>query len=242
MEQVNDMICVSAMRSDVEPLLMKSKLRVQKHGEVFTPQWVVDKMLSIPGIKEKAEDIFATFLEPSAGEGAFLLTIENMKLKFVSAHYNKEQWGAYALWALTSIYGIEFLEDNLGVAQESMLDLFASFYEDVHGKPLSEESDLFKSAQTIIRVNIVQGNTLTRKNQREEEIIFSRWSQVLDKPRMVERTTFTYSSLFAEDTGEESYVQGSLFDIFEQPSENAASIKYAVVDIEQVWREEKENG
>ena len=136
MEQLRDIQGVSTIHGNDEPLLMKSKLRVQKHGEVFTPQWVVDKMLSIPGIKEKAEDLFATFLEPSAGEGAFLLTIENMKFQFALEHYNKEQWGAYALWALTSIYGIEFLEDNLVAAQQSMLDLFAAFYEDVHGEPL----------------------------------------------------------------------------------------------------------
>jgi len=37
-------------------VLMKSKHRVQKHGEVFTPQWVIDKMISIPGIKEKTQD------------------------------------------------------------------------------------------------------------------------------------------------------------------------------------------
>ena len=239
MEQINDIKRVSTMRGNDDPLLMKSKLRVQKHGEVFTPQWVVDKMLSIPGIKEKAEDIFATFLEPSAGEGAFLLAIENMKLQFVLEHYKNEQWNAYALWALTSIYGIELLEDNLAAAQQSMLDLFAAFYEDVHGAPLSEESDLYKSARTIIRANIVQGNTLTRKNRREEEIIFSRWSQVPDKPHMVERTTFTYSSLFAEDTGEDPYVQGSLFDMLEQTSKEEDTTEYAVVDIEQVWREGK---
>ncbi|MDR0469657.1 MAG: hypothetical protein LBH09_06750 [Peptococcaceae bacterium] len=242
MEQLKDIKCVSIVHDNDEPLLMKSKLRVQKHGEVFTPQWVVDKMLSIPGIKEKAEDIFATFLEPSAGEGAFLLTIEKMKLQFIIGHYNKEQWSAYALWALTSIYGIEFLEDNLVAAQQSMLDLFAAFYEDIHGESLSEETDLYKSARTIIKANIVQGNTLTHRNQWEEEITFSRWTQVPDRLRMVERTTFTYSSLFAETTGEETYVQGSLFDMFEQPSEEMAATEYAVVDIEQVWREEKENG
>ena len=242
MEQLRDIQGVSTIHGNDEPLLMKSKLRVQKHGEVFTPQWVVDKMLSIPGIKEKAEDLFATFLEPSAGEGAFLLTIENMKLQFVLEHYNRDQWNSYALWTLTSIYGIEFLEDNLLVAQQSMLDLFAAFYEDVHGEPLSEETDLYKSARTIIRANIVQGNTLTRKNQREEEITFSRWSQIPDRSRMVERTSFTYSSLFVETVGEEAYVQSSLFDMLEQPIEKATPTEYTVVDIEQVWREEKENG
>jgi len=67
---------------------MKSKHRVQKHGEVFTPQWVVDKMIAIPGIKEKTEDLFATFLEPSAGEGAFLLAIEDIKLRFVTENHS----------------------------------------------------------------------------------------------------------------------------------------------------------
>jgi len=241
MKQTEDIKCVSTMRGNDEPLLMKSKSRVQKHGEIFTPQWVVDKMLSIPGIKEKAENIFATFLEPSAGEGAFLLAIENMRLQFVLEQYNKEQWSTYALWALSSIYGIEFLEDNLVAAQQNMLDLFAVFYEAVHGEPLTEESELYKSVRTIIRANIVQGNTLTRKNHREEEIIFSCWSQVPEKPRMVERSTFTYSSLFTESMDGKAYVKGSVFNMFEQSSEDAAPAEYAVVDIEQVWREEKDN-
>jgi hypothetical protein len=223
------------------PLLIKSKLRVQKHGEVFTPQWVVDKMLSIPGIKEKTEDVFATFLEPSAGEGAFLFTIENAKLQYIIEHYSKEQWSVYALWALTSIYGIEFLEDNLTVARQSMLDLFVDFYDYACGEQLSEDTDLYKSARTIIWANVVQGNTLTRKNRRKEEITFSRWTQVPDTERMAERMTFTYSSLFKENKTEEPYVRGSLFDMLAQPSAEAVPT-YAIVDIEQVWREEKNNG
>jgi hypothetical protein len=242
MEQPGDAKRTPATGVYREPLLMKSKRRVQKHGEVFTPQWVVDKMLAIPGIKEKTEDVFATFLEPSAGEGAFLLTIEDAKLQFVTENYRKEQWNVYALWALTSIYGIEFLEDNLTVARQSMLGLFAAFYEDVYGEQLSEDADLYKSARTIIGANVVQGNTLTRKNQREEEITFSRWSQVPDTGRMAARATFTYSSLFTESKSEEIYVQGSLFDLIEQPNEAVSPPRYAIVDIEQVWREEKENG
>ena len=242
MEQLRNNKNVPNICGDDEPHLIKSKLRVQKHGEVFTPQWVVDKMLSIPGIKEKVENIFATFLEPSAGEGAFLLAIENMKLQFILEHYNKEQWNTYALWALTSIYGIEFSKDNLAAAQQSMQSLFAAFYYEVREEQLSEESDLLKSVRTIIQANIVQGNTLTRKNRWGEEITFSRWSQVPDEPRMVKRSIFTYSSLFADTTGEETYVQDSLFDVFVQPAEEASSTEYTVVDIEQVWREAKEDG
>lgn len=37
--------------------LIKSKERVQQHGEVFTPQWMVKKMLDIEGIKQASESI-----------------------------------------------------------------------------------------------------------------------------------------------------------------------------------------
>lgn len=51
--------------------IIKSKLRVQKHGEVFTPKRIVNKMLDIPEVKDACENLTATFLEPAAGEGAF---------------------------------------------------------------------------------------------------------------------------------------------------------------------------
>lgn len=48
--------------------LIKSKSRVQKHGEVFTPDWMVKMMLSEPAIQAKLKDIRATFFEPSVGK------------------------------------------------------------------------------------------------------------------------------------------------------------------------------
>ena len=232
--------------------LMKSKYRVQKHGEVFTPQWVVDKMISIPGIKEKTEDVFATFLEPSAGEGAFLLAIEDMKLRYITDNYDINAWNQYALWALTSIYGIEFLEDNLEIARQNMLQLFVDYYEELHKSPLLEHSDIYKSAQTIIWANVVQGNTLTHKNLHEEEIVFSYWEQVPGKPGKVQRTPFNYSSLFTQDKPSGTSVQLSMFETYEQLSifslisdkknNSLRQERYSVVDIDQVWREQKENG
>lgn len=61
--------------------LIKSKERVQQHGEVFTPQWMVQKMLDVEGIKQACENIDATFLEPAAGDGNFLVAILERKLK-----------------------------------------------------------------------------------------------------------------------------------------------------------------
>ena len=36
--------------------LIKLKERVQQHGEVFTPQWMVKKMLDVEGIKQACEN------------------------------------------------------------------------------------------------------------------------------------------------------------------------------------------
>ena len=68
--------------------IIKSKQRVQKHGEVFTPSWMVQKMLDTPGIKEATEDIYKTFLEPSAGDGNFLEAILERKLSAVTKNYD----------------------------------------------------------------------------------------------------------------------------------------------------------
>jgi hypothetical protein len=234
------------------PVLMKSKHRVQKHGEVFTPQWVIDKMIAIPGIKEKAQDVFATFLEPSAGEGAFLLAIEDMKLRFITNNYCKDTWNQYALWALSSIYGIEFLEDNLELARQNMLALLLNHYKTVNKNQLSKQSNLYKSARTIIWANVVQGDTLTHKNLLGEPIIFSHWERGPDSLHKVKRIPFAYSSLFAEERNTNNGVQLSFFetmeqlDIFSKTEAGKADVqklqRYAIVDIEQVWREEKENG
>ncbi len=200
-------------------------------------------MIAIPGIKEKTEDVFATFLEPSAGEGAFLLAIEDMKLRFITDNYSKDTWDCYALWALSSIYGIEFLEDNLAVARQNMFELFLNYYETVHNVQLSEQSNLYKSAHTIIWANVVQGDTLTHKNNSGEEIVFSRWKPTEGPPGQVKRITFSYSSLFGNDDISKSGAQSlNWFDELFSREEAADSRQesFALIDIELVWKEEKD--
>jgi type I restriction-modification system DNA methylase subunit len=53
--------------------LIKSKKRVADHGEVFTPPWLVEKMLDL--VKGETERIDARFLEPACGSGNFLVPV-----------------------------------------------------------------------------------------------------------------------------------------------------------------------
>lgn len=61
--------------------IIKSADRVKDHGEVFTPRRIVNLMLDQPEITTKINDLHATFLEPSAGEGAFLVELLKRKLQ-----------------------------------------------------------------------------------------------------------------------------------------------------------------
>ena len=195
--------------------LIKSKDRVQHHGEVFTPKWMVKKMLSEPSIQEKLHDLHATFFEPSAGEGAFLKEILHQKLDHVDEISNKSSWENNALWALMSIYAIELLEDNLVKAKRAMLDVFINHYQAFMQKELSINTDLYKSAKYVINVNIVQGNTLTFKNSENKLIEFREW---IPSGNKVEQSKFTYKSLFNNgdmDDVNASEGQMSIFDDLE---------------------------
>lgn len=201
--------------------LIKSKQRVQKHGEVFTPAWMVQKMLDTPGIKEACENIYSTFLEPSAGDGNFLEAILERKLSAVTNYYDKRNWKTKSLFALSSIYGIEFLEDNLEVARSRMFLRYLDWYEISFGERLNSRSDLYKSAYYLIKKNIVRGNTLTKRHPDSNELImFSEWKRVKGHPSLVEEKRFAFAELFGENIdGEDMVVEGQL-SLFEELDED----------------------
>ena len=172
--------------------LIKSKSRVQKHGEVFTPDWMVKMMLSEPAIQEKIKDIRATFFEPSVGEGAFVTEILHQKLNHVDEISSRSNWVENALWVVASIYGIELLTDNLIIAKQNLIEVLIEHYQIFYQKELSRKSDLYKSARYIIDNNIVQGNALTYLNNSNNLIVFSEWEKRGDK---VKQSQFTFKSL-----------------------------------------------
>ena len=101
-------------RINMSEKIIKSADRVKNIGEVFTPQKTVDFMLDQPEIKAKVNSLTATFLEPSAGEGAFLVEILKRKLLYAKTQANgKKDLQNKFLQALSTLYGIELMEDNV---------------------------------------------------------------------------------------------------------------------------------
>jgi hypothetical protein len=107
--------------------LIKSKKRVADHGEVFTPQWLVEKMLDL--VKGETERIDSRFLEPACGSGNFLVPVLQRKLAAVEAKFGKSDFEKrhYALLAVMCSYGIEILADNIAECRANMLDVFAEW-------------------------------------------------------------------------------------------------------------------
>ena len=106
---------------------VKSKQRVADHGEVFTPEWMVEAMLDL--VKAETERIDSRFLEPACGSGNFLVKILGRKLAAVEFKFGKSDFEKrhYALLPLMCTYGIELLEDNIAECRLNMLDILVEF-------------------------------------------------------------------------------------------------------------------
>lgn len=135
--------------------IIKSKDRVKKHGEVFTPDWVVKEMCDLVGEEGAWDNIDNTFLEPAAGTGNFVVEILRRKLSKCSSDDEK-------LRALKSVYAIELLQDNVDEMKARV-------------RAIMSEHGMTDGVDDIISVNIQQGNFLTQKHADGTDIAFYDW-------------------------------------------------------------------
>lgn len=172
---------------------IKTAKRVKDLGEVFTPSRIVNLMLDQPEIQEKVNSLTATFLEPSAGEGAFLVEILKRKLKYAMRVSNDPvELQINFLRVLSTLYGIELMEDNVEMLVINMVNTFRDIYFNTIDT-LEQSDKVLKSANVIISANMAQGDTLTRKTATGDPIVFSEWKSIgSDK---VQRTEYTFDSI-----------------------------------------------
>lgn len=212
--------------------LIKSNVRVKHDGEVFTPKRIVHKMLNFKGIHSKLKNLHATFMETSAGEGAFLLAI--LKAKLESAFKQSKdsyEYNRNSLIALSSIYGLELLEDNVSMLVMNMESLFRDIYSaDIKKLKGSVSKKVLKSAKTIINCNVVQGNALTGKNGNDKLIVLSEWRPV--SKFKVKRVNFYYKSAV---NPHQNHQQINLFGNNE--TQDDTFNHYVPVDITEVYKQ-----
>jgi hypothetical protein len=193
---------------------VKSKDRVDQYGEVLTPKHIVNAMLDL--VKQETERIDSRFLEPACGTGNFLLEILERKLRVVESRYGKSQleYERYAILAVSSIYGIELLEDNAEECRKRLFEVFDTAYTGLFKSKAKEQWR--EAARYILKRNIIHGDALSLKTVGEnpQSIVFSEWSLV--NGSMIKRRDFAFHELvnhgsmrelpLFSDLGEEAFI------------------------------------
>lgn len=90
--------------------VQRDKLRVKATGEVFTPTALVQEMLDqLP--PDSFEDLSNTFLDNSCGDGQFISEVLIRKMEH----------GATFEEALSTVYGVDLMPDNVKLCKERLL-------------------------------------------------------------------------------------------------------------------------
>lgn len=122
---------------------IKSKKRVQELGEVFTAEREVKAMCDlIPA--EVWENIESTFLEPTCGNGNFLVEIYSRKL--AKCITDKD-----GVRALASITAVDIMPDNCEESRERLREMFLQRFPD---------SDQLGAVDEVLQKNIICGDSL----------------------------------------------------------------------------------
>lgn len=150
-----------------------SQGRVKRFGEVFTPDKIVNDMLDLvdSNIDTSIDKyISTTFLEPSCGDGQFLIRILSRKLEMVKTMpLENRQLGL--IKSLASIYAVDIQADNVVEAQMRMFKLatgeeITTFDLENKINTIRIELGIEYTEQLkdviwfILRNNIIVGNTL----------------------------------------------------------------------------------
>lgn len=189
---------------------IKSRERVAEHGEVFTAEREVNAMLDL--VKQETERIDSRFLEPACGTGNFLVEILRRKLDVVYRQYQSQvsQVQLQSTIAVSNIYGIDIMTDNIVECRQRLLDILCEWYpRAVPGKDAPEE--LQQVWKYLLERNILWGDALTLclpvsadatiiEKRNAEPITFSEWSFISD---MVVRKDYHLVALLqAQSQGE----------------------------------------
>ncbi|MDD5581202.1 MAG: hypothetical protein PHY16_18280 [Methylobacter sp.] len=166
-------------------LQVVSRQRVADYGEVYTNPREVNAMLDL--VKPETERVDSTFLEPACGTGNFLVEILSRKMAVVARQYQKSQleYERAAVLAISSLYGIDILAENVTICHARLFEVFNSQY-----------SALFKTkckqacrhaVRHLLKINILQGDTLGFKTSAGKPIIFSEWKFPFNDSRLQRR-------------------------------------------------------
>lgn len=216
---------------------IKSKERVSEHGEVFTNEREVNAMLDL--VKDESYNIESTFLEPACGDGNFLEVILKRKLFTVDQKYGKtpSDYEKYSIIALSSIYGVELLEDNCSACIERLFKIYDEEY--TRHLKKSAYDEIREAAKYILKKNILCGDALTLLKNDGTPIIFAEWKFVIGSK--LKRRDFTLEKLLKTQDASISifdYQEGMDWDKETQSFIPSPIKEFPPVDIKEITKYE----
>lgn len=167
--------------------LIQSKKRISDFGEVYTPKWIVDRMLNLlPKEIWNEPDLYKTFLEPSCGTGNFLVEVLERKLKTLTAICDADTslFEKKSLLVIGSIYGIDILYDNVLKTRERLFNCFKNFYFELNDR--INQKPILEGINYLLEKNILHGNAITmvkvdeNMNDTSMQIEFYEWKMKND--------------------------------------------------------------
>lgn len=95
--------------------IVRSRERIIKNGEVFTPECIIEEMCSnVP--EEDWSNPTKTFLDPTCGNGQILCYILKRRLE---AGVPKKE-------AISTLFGIELMKDNVELARKRLNEILGT--------------------------------------------------------------------------------------------------------------------
>ena len=194
---------------------IRSKERVAERGEVFTAEREVRAMCDL--VKDECSRIDSRFLEPACGDGNFLAEILSRKLETVKKKYKKSpyEYEQNSVLAITGIYGIDIMMDNVLACRERMFGIWNKEYTSNCKNDANDETR--EAVKYILSKNIVLGNALSMMcvdesgEDTDEPIIFPEWAFV--SGANLKRRDYRFDVLLKENPDENMYFdQLSMFD------------------------------
>lgn len=170
---------------------IKSKERVTKHGEVYTSEREVNNMLDL--VKQETERLDSRFLEPACGDGNFLIKVLERKIDVLLSRYKKNQYEfeKNSVVVISSIYGLDILEDNVEETKNRLFNYYKSVYSKTFKGLVNEE--ILLTLKYILSKNIIHGDALSlKKVDSDESVTFCEWSLVNNS---IKRRDFTFEHL-----------------------------------------------
>ena len=155
------------------PSVTNPRQRIVDHGEVFTPPELVNHMLDL--VSHECERVDSRFLEPACGDGNFLAEVLRRKLLTVDKKHahNSEKWARDATLAVSSLYGIDLLADNIAACCVRLLEVVRDAHLARFKTPLPDTAA--RAVAYILSKNIVQGDAITLYTSAGLPIVFPEW-------------------------------------------------------------------